>query len=95
LNEFGQTFFGYSAGEIIGRDMVGTIVPETGEAGRDLAQMIRDIGTHPERYVNNQTESMRPDGQRVWISWTNKATFDEIGNVMEILSVGNDHTDIK
>ena len=28
FNEFAQNFFGYSEGEIIGRNVVGTIVPE-------------------------------------------------------------------
>ncbi|MBI5570415.1 MAG: PAS domain S-box protein [Desulfomonile tiedjei] len=95
LNEFGQTFFGYSGEEAIGRHMVGTIVPETGQAGPNLAQMIRDIGTYPERYVNDQNESMRRNGERVWISWTNRPIFDPHGSVVEILSVGNDHTDLK
>ena len=95
LNKFGQTFFGYKAGEILGRNVVGTIVPETDQAGHDLIEMIRDIGIHPELYVKNQNENMLKNGERVWISWTNKPIFDEIGNVMEILSVGNDHTDLK
>ncbi|MGA2403081.1 MAG: PAS domain S-box protein, partial [Syntrophobacteraceae bacterium] len=36
LNEFGQRFFGYSAEEIIGRHVVGTIVPPVESSGRDL-----------------------------------------------------------
>lgn len=95
LNKFGQTFFGYSAEEILGRDAIGTIVPETDQAGRNLQQMIRDISVHPERYEKNQNENMRRNGERVWISWTNMPIFDEHGNVREVVSIGNDHTDLR
>ena len=40
LNEFGLRFFGYTAGEIIGRRVVDTIVPATNAEGSDLAKLI-------------------------------------------------------
>ncbi|HIE30754.1 MAG TPA: PAS domain S-box protein, partial [Methanosarcinales archaeon] len=43
LNEFARRFFGYTDDELVGRNVVGTIVPETDTAGRNLAAMIRDI----------------------------------------------------
>lgn len=95
FNEFAQTFFGYTAEEILGRNIVGTIVPVTDSSGRDLARMIREIGRHPERYPNNQNENMRRSGERVWIAWTNKPVFDENGAVSEILCIGNDITERK
>jgi PAS domain S-box-containing protein len=92
FNEFAQRFFGYGEGEIVGRNVVGSIVPETDSSGRDLSAMIRDITLHPERYTANENENMLRDGSRVWISWTNKPLFDSKGNVREILCVGNDAT---
>jgi PAS domain S-box-containing protein len=73
FNEFSQKFFGYAAEEILGRNVVGTIVPETDSSGRNLAEMIRDIGQRPDQYEFNQNENMRCNGERVWIAWTNKA----------------------
>jgi PAS domain S-box-containing protein len=90
FNEYAQTFFGYSEGEILGKHVVGTIVPERDSSDQDLAAMIRDISEHPDRYASNINENMRRNGERVWISWTNKAVRDEHGNVREILCVGND-----
>ncbi|MGC8660046.1 MAG: PAS domain-containing sensor histidine kinase, partial [Desulfomonilaceae bacterium] len=95
LNNFGLSFLGFNPEEIIGKNIIGTIVPEIDQSGADLAQMIRDIPVGPERYINNQNENMRRNGERVWISWTNKLIFDREGNVREILSIGNDHTDLK
>ena len=71
FNEFAQTFFGYGAEEILGRNVVGTIVPETDSAGRDLTKMVRDIAAYPELYENNQNENMLRNGNRVWIAWAN------------------------
>ena len=95
FNEFSQKFFGYAAEEILGRNVVGTIVPETDSSGRNLAEMIRDIGQRPDQYEFNQNENMRCNGERVWIAWTNKAIIDNDGTVREILCIGNDITMLK
>ena len=95
FNEFSQKFFGYAAEEILGRNVVGTIVPETDSSGRNLAEMIRDIGQRPDQYEFNQNENMRCNGERVWIAWTNKAIIDNDGTVREILCIGNDITILK
>lgn len=92
LNQFGRRFFGYEEQEIVGRSVIGTIVPPTDTAGRDLAAMIRDIGEHPERYITNENENICRNGERVWIAWTNKAVYNSDGTVREILCVGNDLT---
>jgi PAS domain S-box-containing protein len=93
FNEYAQDFFGYSEDEILGRNVVGTIVPETDTSGRDLSMMIEDIGKHPERYIKNENENVRRNGERVWIAWTNKAILDDQGRTLEILSIGNDLTE--
>ncbi|MBN2688962.1 MAG: PAS domain S-box protein [Deltaproteobacteria bacterium] len=95
FNEYAQSFFGYSEAEIIGKHVVGTIVPEWDDSGRDLAEMIENISRDPDRYASNINENMRRNGERAWISWTNKAVRDEHGNVREILCVGNDITDLR
>ncbi len=92
INEFAQRFFGYQRDEIVGRSVLGTIVPERDSSGRDLRAMILDIGRHPELYVANESENVKRDGSRAWISWTNRPLFDPAGMVSEILCVGNDAT---
>ncbi len=95
FNEFARKFFGYSEKEIIGVNVVGTIVPSIDSAGNDLAAMIADIGKHAEQYVNNENENILRNGMRVWVAWTNKPIFDEKGNITEILCIGNDITERK
>lgn len=90
FNEFAQTFFGYSEAEILGKNVIGTIVPYADTGNRDLAAMILEIGRDPERFANNENENIKRNGERVWVVWTNKAILDEKGDVIEILCVGND-----
>ena len=96
FNEFAQRFFGYSEQEILGKNLVGTIVPPVeSTTGRDLKRMIEDIGRDPGRYAVNVSENMRRNGERVWIAWTNKPVRDENGRIVEVLGVGNDITELK
>lgn len=95
LNEFGLQFFGFTRDELTGRSVVGTIVPETDTSGRDLGQMIAELLEHPERYVNNENENVRRNGERVWITWRNRALRDGTGRVGELLSIGMDTTERK
>ncbi len=95
FNRFAQEFFDYTSDEILGKNVVGTIVPELDSSGRDLRAMIRNIGMQPERYAINENENMRRSGERVWVAWTNKPVRDENGQVVELLCIGNDQTDRK
>jgi diguanylate cyclase (GGDEF)-like protein/PAS domain S-box-containing protein len=95
LNRFAEGFFGFPLQEILAKSVIGTIVPERESSGRDLVKMIEDIEENPEKYRDNENENMRRDGERVWISWRNKAIFDRYGNVSEILSLGIDVTERK
>jgi len=95
FNEFAQKFFGYSEKEIIGKNVIGTIVSETDSYGQNLAKMIQDIGRYPELYATNENENICKDGRRVWIAWTNKPIRDKQRNGTEILCVGHDITNRK
>ena len=92
INEFGQRFFGYSAAELLGRNVMGTIVPIRESTGRDLESLMKNICADPAAFQQNTNENIRRDGSRVWISWTNRIIQDERKGITEILSVGTDIT---
>ena len=95
LNEYGQDFFGYTLGELLGRSVVGTIVPQTETSGRDLARLMHDLLREPGHYLSNENENMRRDGERVWVTWRNRPVLDEAGGLREIVSTGIDTTEHK
>ncbi len=93
INEFGEVFFGYSKSQLVGKHVIGTIVPKTETTGRNLESLMKEICDNPEKYKNNVNENITRYGRKVWISWTNKAIKDNNGNLIGILSVGNDMTE--
>jgi len=95
MNEFGLKFFGYTAEELVGRHVVGTIVPEVESGNRDLRSLMERILADPVAYEQNTNENICRDGRRVWIQWTNKTVMDEHGVIREVLSIGTDITERK
>jgi PAS domain S-box-containing protein len=95
FNEYAQRFFGFSEKEIVGKNMIGTIVPEKDSRGNDQTGMIRGIGTDPGHYRAHEYENARSNGERVRVSWTNKALRDPQRRILEILCIGNDVTALR
>jgi PAS domain S-box-containing protein len=96
FNEFAQKFFGFTPAEILGRQAVGTIVPqEEAGSGRDLAEMMADLVRNPETHSHNENQNITKDGRRVWIQWWNKPIFDANGLLSGLLCVGTDITERK
>jgi PAS domain S-box-containing protein len=95
FNHFALSFFDYTSDEVIGKNVIGTIVPQKARSGHDLSMMANDLGFNAEGYAVNVSENVRRNGDRVWIAWINKAIRDEQGHIIEILCIGNDITDRK
>jgi PAS domain S-box-containing protein len=92
LNEYGQRFFGYREEEIVGRDVLDTLVPASDSHGRDLQRLMHAIRTNPAAFEQNVNENERRNGERVWIAWTNRIAHAPDGSIAAILSVGTDIT---
>lgn len=92
LNDFGLQFFGYEFEDIIGQNIVGTLIRERDFSNRDLTAMIEDIGRNPDKYKNNENENMTSNGSRVWVAWTNTLLDYKFNGDALVLSVGNDIT---
>lgn len=96
FNEFAQKFFGFAADEVLGRSVVGSIIPETDSTGRDLRAFIADLCVNPELFPENENENMCKGGRRAWISWTNKVIRHEVsGQPTGLLCIGMDATERK
>ena len=92
FNEYAQKIFDYSLEEIIGKNVVGSIIPKVDRTGKPFSEVVKLMRLHPERYMNFENETINKKGQYFWISWANKAILDQQDNVKEILCVGHDIT---
>lgn len=92
-NTFALKFFGYEEAELVGRSVIGTIVPLRDSTGRDLAQMVEGIIASPDTFADHENENMRKSGELVWVHWSNRALYDPAGNMREILCIGTDITE--
>ena len=92
LNRFADKFFGFYEGQLLGKNVIGTIVSEKDLSGKNLVDAIKDIVEKPERHAVNENENMRRNGERVRILWTNTALIGDDGSINEILCIGNQIT---
>jgi PAS domain S-box-containing protein len=95
FNEFAQRFFGYSEEEIIGKNLLGTIIPETESARLGLKKLTESFRKDPERQVVSENENLLRNGEKAWVTWTYKPIFDKDRNLIEILCIGTDTTELK
>ena len=95
INDFAQHFFGYSETEILNQSAIGTIVPAMDSDGLDLAAMVKDLVLDPEKTTINENENMRRNGERIWVSWTNKPILSDQGEITGILCIGQDISERK
>jgi two-component system, NarL family, sensor kinase len=92
INDYGVKLLGYEEHQILGRTLFETIIPEVELSGRDVKPMVHDLLRNPQAYPQGEGENLCRDGRRVWVAWSNQAIFNDQGEVVEILSVGNDTT---
>ncbi|WP_230742378.1 PAS domain-containing protein [Methanooceanicella nereidis] len=93
INDFGKKYLGYSEDEVLGKSLIGTILPETSPSGGKNIKVGKDILAHPEQYISNEDVNMKKNGELVKVLWSNKVLYDDKGNVVGGLSVGNVHKD--
>jgi PAS domain S-box-containing protein len=92
INDYGVKLLGYEEHQIVGRTLFETIIPDIEISGRDVKPFVHDLLRNPQLYPQGESENLCRDGRRVWMSWSNQAILNEQGEVVEILSVGNDTT---
>jgi len=95
FNEFAQKFLGFNENEILGKNVVGTILPETSEIQREYAKLIKTLLNETMQLYTRENQNILSNGKTVWIAWAYKPIFDDNGKFIEVLCIGNDTTELK
>ena len=95
FNEFAQRLFGYSEEEIIGESAANIILPPSGPNQLNFRKLSESLQTDSERPIVSENQTKTRSGEKVWIAWTYKPIFNEAGQFIEILCIGNDITELK
>ena len=93
MNDFGLELFGFSADELVGEPIVGSIVPSSDVVEQSVRRMIDEIAANPAEYEDDETENQRKNGDLIWMAWRNTPILNDDGNLREILTVGIDITE--
>jgi PAS domain S-box-containing protein len=92
FNEFAVNFFGFSEGEIRGKNIIGSIIPSPDPSDKkhpdELQMFLRPAGS----LKFHETECIRKNGEKAWIAWTSRAIMNATGSPVEFLIVGMDIT---
>ena len=95
FNEFAQNFFGFAENEILGKRLEGMIFPNTESTKTYLGNLLTLLKQRPQKPIINEKESILRNGKKVWIAWTYRPIFDNDENLIEILCIGTDITELK
>lgn len=93
INPYAERFFGYTTDELVGLNLIGTIIPEDTWNDKDTNQFIHDLELGSEKSKQRENANRKKNGDIVWILWTNRGIRDDTGTVTSVISVGIDITE--
>ncbi len=91
-NSHAQEAFGYQAGEVTGRNLIGTIVPEHSRYAGEMIAMINDPVFCRDGYTVHAFENEKKSGEKFWVAWKILPLKDKDGTLSGMLCLGEDIT---
>lgn len=95
INEYGLSFFGFSAEELISRPIFETIAPICDATGSPLQETFNKFKARTGQQRRYIQESLTSTGRRVWVDWTNHSMQDPKTGEQMYICVGVDVTESK
>lgn len=93
FNRYAQQFFGYSEEEILGRPLLGALIPEPETSGKAPVSAPKTVLLYLEQRLGGESEAVKHSGEHAAIAWTTRTVFDGSGQTTGLLCIGNDITE--
>jgi PAS domain S-box-containing protein len=94
-NKGAENIFGYTAEEVVGRRTVDILYPNDEGDTKQTIEEIRSFILNKKRGLRRKIKEVTKGGRILWINLTSTPRFDENGNVIGILGIGEDITERK
>lgn len=91
INSFYCEYFGKPRGELLGSNLFSLIPQAEGEMVREKYLSL----DREKPFITYEYKTTNPNGEERWQRWTDRALFDEQGEIVEYQSVGEDITERK
>ncbi len=92
INDGFLEFLDYTKAELIGKNIVGNIIPNKDSDGNNMSKIVEHFTLNPKLYIDIETEVISKNNETRWVSWTNRALYDDDGKVKAFTCVGFDIT---
>jgi PAS domain S-box-containing protein len=95
-NQRAEEIFGHRASEMMGQNVLGTIISETNHDFRESLQGMTETAKSSDlssrRYESWEGEALHANGRQLWIEWTACPVLTQDGVIGEVLLIGIDRT---
>ncbi|MBW2003886.1 MAG: PAS domain S-box protein [Deltaproteobacteria bacterium] len=92
-NKGAENIFGYKAEEIVGRQKIDILYPD--DETKEIVNEIRSLIAKDKKNMSKEVKEITREGRTLWVNLNLTPSFDERGNVMGILGIGEDITERK
>lgn len=95
FNKFAQKLFGYSESQVYGKSISEVLSPTSPDAQNWIDTLSEVVLPNNDIPMVEETSYLLESGRTIWIAWTYRSIFSEEGELIEILCIGNDITQLK
>lgn len=90
INPYAKMLFGEEETTQSRQKVYESILKKKSTRKSTVADTIRELSENRLNNIQHENRIVKPDGEYVWISWTNRLLYDDNGNVTGLIAIGVD-----
>jgi PAS domain S-box-containing protein len=94
-NKGAENIFGYKAEEVVGQHKINILYPDDEDESKRIIEEVRLFILKYKKGMSCEIREVTKDGRKLWINLTSAPRFDENGNIIGLLGIGEDISERK